>query len=60
MSTGAIVFLVISWSLVLGLMLWSFTVILRHRKHLDPDGIGPAAPPEGGRVQEREHRHGAV
>lgn len=54
MSTGAIVFLILSWTLVLGLMLWSFAMILRHRKHLDPDGIGPAVPPEAGRMPEAE------
>lgn len=46
MSTGAVVFLVLSWSFVLGLTGWAFRRILKHPGHLDPDGIGPAAPPE--------------
>ncbi len=46
MTGAAVVFMVLSWAFVLGLMLWSFAKILRHRAHHDPDGIGPAAPPE--------------
>lgn len=46
MTTGAIIFMAGSWMLVLGLTAWSFGKILRHRRHHDPDGIGPARPPE--------------
>ena len=44
MSTGAIVFMVLSWSFVLGLMFWSFARVLKKRAHHDPDSIGPAGP----------------
>ena len=53
MSTGAVVMMIISWSFVLGLMSWSFWRILHAKEHFDPDGIGPAVPPEGGRVESR-------
>ncbi|HEX6132570.1 MAG TPA: hypothetical protein VFZ24_01230 [Longimicrobiales bacterium] len=46
MSAGAVLFMLLSWLFVLGLMTWSFTRILRHRRHHDPDGTGPASPPE--------------
>lgn len=46
MTGAAVVFMVLSWAFVLGLTTWSFTKILRHRSHHDPDGIGPGAPPE--------------
>ncbi len=46
MSPGAMLFMALSWSFVLGLTFWAFGRILRHQKHLDPDGIGPASPPE--------------
>lgn len=49
MTTGAIVFMVLSWTFVLGLLAWSYHRILTHKKHFDPDGIGPAAPPEPAR-----------
>lgn len=48
MSGGAIAFLLLSWAFVLGLTVWSFLKILRHPKHFDPDGIGPASPAEPG------------
>ena len=51
MSGGAIVFLLLSWSFVLGLMIWSFARILGNKRHFDPDGIGPAQPPEPGRAE---------
>lgn len=37
----------LSWSAVLGLVGWSFHRILTHKAHFDPDGTGPASPPEG-------------
>lgn len=46
MTTGAILFMLASWIFVLGLTLWSFGKILRHQEHFDPDGIGPASPPD--------------
>ena len=46
MTTGAIIFMAMSWILVLGLMTWAYSKILRHRGHHDPDGIGPGEPPE--------------
>ncbi len=49
MTTGAIVFMVLSWTFVLGLMFWSFRRILQNKRHFDPDGIGPAVPPEPAR-----------
>jgi hypothetical protein len=45
MSTGALIFMLLSWAFVLGLMSWSFGKILRTQKHFDPDGIGPGSPP---------------
>ena len=48
MTLQAIVFLALSWGFVLGLMYWSFSRILRKKQHFDPDGIGPASPPEPG------------
>lgn len=48
MTTKALIFLVLSWGFVLGLMYWSFARILRGQKHFDPDGTGPGSPPEPG------------
>jgi hypothetical protein len=45
-TTPALIFMVLSWTFVLGLLSWSYYRILTHKKHFDPDGIGPAAPPE--------------
>lgn len=49
MTTGALIFMLLSWFFVLGLTGWAFGRILRHPRHLDPDGTGPASPPEPGR-----------
>ena len=49
MTTGALIFMLVAWTFVLGLMFWSFHKILRGQKHFDPDGIGPASPPEPGK-----------
>jgi hypothetical protein len=49
MTPGALIFMLLAWAFVLGLMFWSFGRILKGQKHFDPDGIGPAAPPEPGR-----------
>lgn len=48
MTRGALLFMVLSWTFVLGLTLWSFGKIMRNQAHFDPDGIGPASPPEPG------------
>ena len=45
MTTQAVIFWLLSWSFVLGLMGWSYRRILSDKKHHDPDGIGPAVPP---------------
>lgn len=45
MSTGAIIFMALSWAFVLGLMAWAFHRLLNLKAHHDPDGIGPASPP---------------
>jgi hypothetical protein len=51
MTAGALIFMLVSWTFVLGLTLWSFTRILSGKKHFDPDGTGPASPPEQGRAE---------
>jgi hypothetical protein len=52
MSGPAIVFMAASWTLVLGLTGFCFYRILLHRRHHDPDGAGPAKPPERGSAAE--------
>lgn len=47
MTGAAIAFMALSWGVSLGLLGWSYTRILRGKKHHDPDGIGPAQPPVG-------------
>jgi hypothetical protein len=51
MSTGAVIFMALSWASVLGLAGWSFARLIRGKRHFDPDGIGPAEPPEPGRAE---------
>jgi hypothetical protein len=51
MSPVAIVFWLASWSCVLGLTTFCFARVLRHRRHHDPDGTGPAAPLERGAAE---------
>jgi cation transporter-like permease len=46
MTTSALIFMLASWAFVLSLMTWAFRRIMGHRAHHDPDGIGPAQPPE--------------
>jgi hypothetical protein len=48
MTTGAIIFMLASWTFVLGLTFWSFARVLAKQKHHDPDSLGPAVPPERG------------
>jgi hypothetical protein len=56
MTTGALVFLILSWTFVLGLTFWSFSRILSGKRHFDPDGIGPASPPVPGAAEDRTPR----
>ena len=51
MTTGALIFMATSWVFVLGLTAWSFARILTKKKHHDPDGLGPARPPEPGAAE---------
>jgi hypothetical protein len=53
MTTGALIFMLVSWTFVLGLMFWSFGKILRGKKHFDPDGIGPGSPPQAGKFDKQ-------
>ena len=53
MTTAALFFMIASWAFVLGLMTWCFGRILRHQRHFDPDGIGPAQPPEPPATEQR-------
>ena len=46
MTGQAIAFMALSWGVSLGLLTWSYRRILTHKKHHDPDGIGPAQPVE--------------
>lgn len=45
MTTEAIIFMVVIWTALLSLVTWSYSRVLRGRRHFDPDGIGPASPP---------------
>lgn len=56
MTARAVLFLLLSWTLVLGMLGWAYARILRGKQHFDPDGIGPAVPPEGGRYDRRAGR----
>ena len=56
MTIGAILFLVGSWTFVLGLTAWSFGKILRNPAHFDPDGTGPASPPAPARTEDPSAR----
>ncbi len=56
MSTGAIIFWILSWGLVLGLLGWSYSIILSRPRHFDPDGIGPDQPPQSGRAERDRPR----
>lgn len=44
MTTGAIIFMALSWTFVLGLTGWAFYRLLTHKKDDDPDG--EEVPPE--------------
>jgi hypothetical protein len=51
MTGAAIAFMALSWGVALSLMGWSYHRILTHKKHHDPDGIGPAQPMEPPRTE---------
>lgn len=51
MSTGALIFMLASWTFVLGLTFWSFARIMSNQKHHDPDSIGPMGPPVEGKQE---------
>ena len=53
MTTAAMIFMAASWVFVLGLTFWCFKRIMGHQAHHDPDGIGPAQPPESGMAEGR-------
>jgi hypothetical protein len=53
MSTGAIIFMLVSWTFVLGLTFWSFARVLKKQAHHDPDSIGPLGPPMPGTQEGR-------
>jgi hypothetical protein len=55
MTTTAIILMAVIWTALLSLITWSSSNILRGRRHFDPDGIGPAAPPVPG-MAEKEQR----
>lgn len=38
MSTGALIFMLVSWTAVLGTMIWSFAKILKIQAGKDADG----------------------
>ncbi len=48
-----VIFLLISWTFVIGLTTWAFWRLLsdQGKKHFDPDGVGPASPPTTGRAE---------
>ena len=54
MTTTAWFFMLGSWAFVLGLTFWSFWRILSLKQHFDPDGIGPAQPPEPALTERTE------
>lgn len=53
MSTGSLIFMALSWAGVIGLVTWSYSLILKGKRHFDPDGLGPAVPAEPGRAERR-------
>lgn len=53
MSRGALIFMLMSWTFVLGLTFWSLGRALRKSAHHDPDSIGPLAPPVSGTEEGR-------
>jgi hypothetical protein len=52
-TVAAVIFMAVSWLLVLGLAAWSYGKVLKNRRHHDPDGIGPASPPVPGARERR-------
>lgn len=58
MTGAAIAFMALSWGVALSLMGWSYHRILTHKKHHDPDGIGPAQPPEPALTERQDAKQG--
>jgi hypothetical protein len=56
LTTGALLFMLVSMTAVTALTVWCFTRILRGKAHFDPDGTGPARPPVPGELEQRERR----
>jgi len=48
MSAGAIAFMAAIWTVVLSLVIWTYSRVLKKRAHHDPDSIGPRGPAERG------------
>lgn len=48
MKSGSIIFMTVSWVLVIGLMSWSYSRVLKKKAHHDPDSLGPGVPPVRG------------
>jgi hypothetical protein len=51
-KTGALVFMLVSWTAVLSLTGWAFYTLLTHKQHFDPDGLGPAEPPVPAKTEQ--------
>jgi hypothetical protein len=47
------IFMLVSLGAVTMLTTWSFSRILRGKRHFDPDGTGPASPPVKGKAEQR-------
>jgi hypothetical protein len=45
MTTGAVVFMAISWTFVLGLTSWALSRVMSAQAKRDPDGPGPEKAP---------------
>lgn len=50
-SSGALLFMLVSMGAVITLTAWCFARILRTKEHFDPDGTGPAHAPVPGREE---------
>lgn len=44
------IFMLLSMGSVTLLTIWTFARIIGGKKHFDPDGVGPARPPEPGKA----------
>jgi hypothetical protein len=50
LTAFSLTFMLVSMAAVTALAAWSFSRIMRGRRHFDPDGTGPARPPVEGKV----------